>query len=161
MIGQCPAGWETREGTCVACPPGMYRRDSAPLCQLCGKGTYADSFGSAACINCPQGQHTLSLGMRRPQACKKHSGNRYSGELQLKPSYFLSRYCHQFGARRITTEQTLYLVTLNPCLWPHHLLRDTDHPQQPQRQGQHQDSTLSWPRPQRPQGQEEEDTMEA
>ena len=35
---QCEAGWEHRgQSTCVACPPGMYRPQDDPLCQLCPK----------------------------------------------------------------------------------------------------------------------------
>ena len=37
---QCEAGWEQRGSAkkCVACPPGMYRPQTDPLCQLCPKG---------------------------------------------------------------------------------------------------------------------------
>ena len=69
--GSCPAGWEARDGSCVACPPGMFRHQAAPLCQLCGKGTYSDSFGSASCQSCPQSHYTLSLGVRRREGCRK------------------------------------------------------------------------------------------
>ena len=67
--GHCPPGWEARENYCVACPPGMFR-DSAPLCQLCGKGSYADTFGSSQCVPCPAGQRTNSLGVRSSRGCR-------------------------------------------------------------------------------------------
>ena len=67
--GNCPPGWEARENGCVACPPGMFR-DSAPLCQLCGKGSYADTFGSSKCVSCPAGQRTNSLGVRSSRGCR-------------------------------------------------------------------------------------------
>ena len=80
QVGTCPPGWESRDGTCVACPPGMFR-DKAPLCQLCGKGTFADSFGSSTCNSCPDGQYTLSLGTRSKSGCRsRNSGNRFSGK---------------------------------------------------------------------------------
>ena len=69
LVGSCPPGWEAREGECVACPPGMFR-DSAPLCQLCGKGSYAETFGSSKCLSCPAGQRTNSLGVRSSRGCR-------------------------------------------------------------------------------------------
>jgi len=69
QVGQCPDGWEARDSYCIACPPGMYRK-SAPLCQLCPKATYTDSFGSAKCTSCPLGHSTVSLGSRSKSECK-------------------------------------------------------------------------------------------
>ena len=69
QAGNCPPGWEARENYCVACPPGMFR-DSAPLCQLCGKGSYAETFGSSKCVSCPAGQRTNSLGVRSSRGCR-------------------------------------------------------------------------------------------
>ena len=59
----------------------MFRARAAPLCQLCGKGSYADSFGSAECRPCPGGGHTLSLGSRSSAQCRHTSGGRFSGKL--------------------------------------------------------------------------------
>ena len=83
-ISSCPPGWESRDHTCVACPPGMFR-DKAPLCQLCGKGSYTDTFGSSRCDPCPGGQYTLSLGSRNIKECRSSNfGSRY---LSLQNKY--------------------------------------------------------------------------
>ena len=80
----CPPGWESRDHTCVACPPGMFR-DQAPLCQLCGKASYTATFGSSRCDQCPSGQYTLSLGSRNIKECRSSNfGNRY---LSLQNKY--------------------------------------------------------------------------
>ena len=62
---QCEAGWEQREGQCIACPPGMYRLQKDHLCQLCPKGLYSDQFGSAKCVRCPLHHTTRGLGSKR------------------------------------------------------------------------------------------------
>ena len=59
--GECPAGWESRESTCIGCPPGMFREDSQ-LCQLCPKGSYSDQFGARSCTKCSFGEYTTGLG---------------------------------------------------------------------------------------------------
>ena len=70
---QCEAGWERRgQRTCVACPPGMYRPQDDPLCQLCPKGLYSDQFGSARCVRCPMYHTTRGLGSRRSSQCYYH-----------------------------------------------------------------------------------------
>ena len=82
----CEAGWEKRDDggqTCVACPPGMYRKDPGLLCQLCPKGMYADQFGSSVCKRCPLGQTTRGLGARRSTDCtygrRRHGGSAGGG----------------------------------------------------------------------------------
>lgn len=70
---QCEAGWEHRgQSTCVACPPGMYRPQDDPLCQLCPKGLYSDQFGSAKCVRCPMYHTTRGLGSRQSTQCYYH-----------------------------------------------------------------------------------------
>jgi hypothetical protein len=69
----CPPGWEWREGLCVACPPGMFR-DSAPLCQLCPKGSFSTKFGTRECSLCSPGEYTTSLGSRQPSDCRRGGG---------------------------------------------------------------------------------------
>ena len=69
----CEAGWEQRSlSTCVACPPGMYRPQKDPLCQLCPKGLYSDQFGSANCVRCPLYHTTRGLGSRKASQCYYH-----------------------------------------------------------------------------------------
>lgn len=69
----CEAGWEQRgSDKCVACPPGMYRPQADPLCQLCPKGLYSDQFGSAKCVRCPLYHTTKGLGSRRASHCYYH-----------------------------------------------------------------------------------------
>ena len=70
QVGQCPQGWEARDSYCVACPPGMFR-SKAPLCQLCSKGTFSDSFGLARCSPCAMGHSTNSLGSRSGGECRE------------------------------------------------------------------------------------------
>ena len=82
-VGTCPAGWESRDSACVACPPGMFR-DKAPLCQLCGKGTFTDQFGSSACSPCPEDHFTISLGSQSRRACRNSvRGNRINSEWDI------------------------------------------------------------------------------
>ena len=69
-VGQCPQGWEARDTDCVACPPGMFR-STAPLCQLCSKGTFSDSFGTGKCSPCPSGHSTSSLGTKSEGECRE------------------------------------------------------------------------------------------
>jgi hypothetical protein len=69
----CPPGWEWRDGLCVACPPGMFR-DSAPLCQLCPKGSFSTKFGTRECSLCSPGEYTTSLGSRQPSDCRRGGG---------------------------------------------------------------------------------------
>ena len=70
---QCEAGWEHRsQSSCVACPPGMYRPQDDPLCQLCPKGLYSDQFGSAKCVRCPMYHTTRGLGSRKAAQCYYH-----------------------------------------------------------------------------------------
>ena len=69
----CPPGWEWRDGLCVACPPGMFR-DSAPLCQLCPKGSFSKAFGSQECEQCSAGEYTNSLGSRQATDCRRGGG---------------------------------------------------------------------------------------
>ena len=69
-VGQCPQGWEARDSYCVACPPGMFRA-TAPLCQLCSKGTFSDTFGSSKCSPCSMGHSTSSLGTRNAGECRR------------------------------------------------------------------------------------------
>ena len=83
-VGTCPAGWESRDSACVACPPGMFR-DKSPMCRLCGKGTFADQFGSSACSPCPEDHFTISLGSRSSRACRNSvRGNRINSECALE-----------------------------------------------------------------------------
>ncbi|XP_023338014.1 uncharacterized protein LOC111708775 [Eurytemora carolleeae] len=67
--GMCPEGWEARDNTCIACPPGMYR-NTASLCQLCSQGTFSDQFGAKDCQQCSPGEYTNSLGSRHQSDCK-------------------------------------------------------------------------------------------
>jgi len=70
---ECEAGWEQRGvEKCVACPPGMYRPQKDPLCQLCPKGLYSDQFGSANCVRCPLYHTTRGLGSRKASQCYYH-----------------------------------------------------------------------------------------
>ena len=69
---QCEAGWEQREGQCIACPPGMYRLQKDHLCQLCPKGLYSDQFGSAKCVRCPLHHTTRGLGSKKASQCYYH-----------------------------------------------------------------------------------------
>ena len=68
----CEAGWEPREGHCIACPPGMYRQQKDHLCQLCPKGLYSDQFGSARCVRCPLHHTTRGLGSKKASQCYYH-----------------------------------------------------------------------------------------
>ena len=69
----CEAGWEQRgSNKCLACPPGMYRPQQDPLCQLCPKGLYSDQFGSAKCVRCPLHHTTRGLGSRKASQCYYH-----------------------------------------------------------------------------------------
>ena len=56
----------------IACPPGMYRPQKDPLCQLCPKGLYSDQFGSASCVRCPLYHTTRGLGSRKASQCYYH-----------------------------------------------------------------------------------------
>ena len=70
---ECEAGWEQRGvEKCVACPPGMYRPQKDPLCQLCPKGLYSDQFGSANFVCCPLYHTTRGLGSRKASQCYYH-----------------------------------------------------------------------------------------
>ena len=80
---ECEEGWEQRDGTCVACPPGMFRSGADKLCQLCLKGFYAEGFGSTSCDRCPTHHTTRGMGSRRSAHCyySRHapSGNSLMG----------------------------------------------------------------------------------
>ena len=110
--GQCPPGWEARESYCVACPPGMFR-DSAPLCQLCGKGSYAETFGSSKCVSCPAGQRTNSLGVRSSRGCRAPANSvasRVSG-WRRRSQYSQAQFSQSHSQFSTTT-------TLRPTLRP-------------------------------------------
>lgn len=82
---ECEAGWEQRGGDkCVACPPGMYRPQEDPLCQLCPKGLYSDQFGSAKCVRCPLYHTTKGLGSRKSSQCYYHRPAARSGLLDRR-----------------------------------------------------------------------------
>jgi len=89
----CRAGWEARGGRCLACPPGMFRK-SAPLCQLCGKGSYAEGFGSSRCYSCPALSSTPSLGTRKKSDCRAgRTGGRGGGRARpRRPGTGLTHY---------------------------------------------------------------------
>lgn len=56
----CPAGKIRKEGRCVACPPGQFRKNIVDLeiCHKCPLGEYAKGHGNKDCQKCPEGYST-------------------------------------------------------------------------------------------------------
>lgn len=71
----CAAGRYSEGGTttCSACPVGRYSKSpGAPLCTLCGPGTFTDLTGQTKCLKqCPAGTFSTDYGSSSNDDCTK------------------------------------------------------------------------------------------
>lgn len=83
----CPAGKIRKEGRCVACPPGRFRRDIVDLevCHKCSVGEYAKGYGNKECHKCPEGYSTASEGGWECLSEEEVSDMTKGGHLLLSP----------------------------------------------------------------------------
>ena len=97
----CDAGYELRNGTCVACAAGFYKAQpgNAPLCSPCPLGTYAQNNASMNCTSCEENSFQDVTGQTECKPCRNHSvsagGSTGALDCECLEGYYYCAGCQQ------------------------------------------------------------------